>query len=149
MVIRVFDEKDEKRANICDELLTKLIQDERQYDDSIDENFIVKDYFKNIIKKENDILLCYEENNNVMGYIYLKAINNNNEKGYLIDGLYVEETYRNRGIATKLINEAIKVIKDTDSKFIDINVLANNLIAYKLYKSLGFNETKINLRKDL
>ena len=146
MIIRVLDEK---RANICDELLTKLIQDERQYDDSIDENFIVKDYFKNIIKKENDILLCYEENNNVMGYIYLKAINNNNEKGYLIDGLYVEETYRNRGIATKLINEAIKVIKDTDSKFIDINVLANNLIAYKLYKSLGFNETKINLRKDL
>lgn len=146
MVIRVFDEK---RANICDELLTKLIQDERQYDDSIDENFIVKDYFKNIIKKENDILLCYEENDNVIGYIYLKAINNNNKKGYLIDGLYVEETYRNRGIATKLINEAIKVIKDTDSKFIDINVLANNLTAYKLYKSLGFNETKINLRKDL
>ena len=58
MIIRVLDEE---RANACDILLTKLIQDERKYDNSINENFVVKDYFKNVIKDENNILLCYEE----------------------------------------------------------------------------------------
>ena len=57
MIIRVFDDK---RAEVCDGLLTKLIQDERQYNKFIDEKFIVKDYFKNVIKDDNNILLCYE-----------------------------------------------------------------------------------------
>ena len=46
MIIRVLDDK---RAEVCDGLLTKLIQDERQYNKFIDEKFIVKDYFKNVI----------------------------------------------------------------------------------------------------
>ena len=100
MVVRVFDEE---RANICDSLLTKLIQDERQYNSSIDKNFIVKDYFKNVIKNKDNILLCYEDEKIIKGYIYLKLITSDNMRGYLIDGLYVEEDYRNNGIATKLI----------------------------------------------
>lgn len=65
----------------------------------------------------------------------------------MIDGLYVDIVYRNKGIATKLITEAIKIIKKTKTDFIDITVLANNKIAWNLYKSFGFNEFKINLRK--
>ena len=146
MITRVLDAE---KANACDSLLTKLIQDERKYDNSIDENFIVKDYFRNIIKNQDNILLCYEEDNNIKGYIYLKPIDTDNKQGYLIDGLYVKEEHRNNGIATKLIDEAIKIVKDTDTKFIDINALFDNKIAYELYKSLGFNEFKISFRKDL
>ena len=144
MIVRVYDEK---RADKCDTLLTRLIQDERQYDDSIDLKFVVKDYFKNVIKDINNILLCYEENSILMGYIFLKPIVNDNKKGYIIDGLYVESEYRNKGIATKLIKEGISLIDD--ALFVDINVMANNMKALKLYKSLGFNEFKITLRKDL
>ena len=146
MIQRILDEK---RANYCDILLTKLIQDERKYDDSIEEDFKVKDYFKNIIKNKDNILLCFEEDNIVKGYIYLKPITNNNIKGYLIDGLYVDEKYRKQGIATKLISDAISIIKNTDSNFIDINVLANNEIALKLYKSFDFNFFRINIKKKL
>ena len=146
MIQRILDEK---RANYCDILLTKLIQDERKYDDSIEEDFKVKDYFKNIIKNKDNILLCFEEDNIVKGYIYLKPITNNNIKGYLIDGLYVDEKYRKQGIATKLISDAISIIKNTDSNFIDINVLANNEIALKLYKSFDFNFFRINMKKEL
>lgn len=94
-------------------------------------------------------MLCYEENNIIKGYIYLKPVKSNDLKGYLIDGIYVDIAYRNKGIATKLITEAIKIIKKTKTDFIDINVLANNKIACKLYKSFGFNEFKINLRKSI
>ena len=146
MIIRVFDEE---RANICDNLLTKLIQDERQYDNSIDDSFVVKDYFKNVIKNKNNILLCYEEDTIIKGYIFFKIINTNNNNGYLIDGLYVIEEYRNNGIATKLLESGLNILNDTNVKFIDINVLSNNKSAINLYKKFGFNEFKISFRKDL
>ncbi|MBE6144817.1 MAG: GNAT family N-acetyltransferase [Firmicutes bacterium] len=146
LIIRVFDEE---RANICDNLLTKLIQDERQYDNSIDDSFVVKDYFKNVIKNKNNILLCYEEDTIIKGYIFFKIINTNNNNGYLIDGLYVIEEYRNNGIATKLLESGLNILNDTNVKFIDINVLSNNKSAINLYKKFGFNEFKISFRKDL
>ena len=144
MIIRVLDEE---RASTCDILLTKLIQDERQYDNSIDKDFVVNNYFKNTIKNENNILLCYEEDNIIKGYIYLKPVNNDNQNGYLIDGLYVDIAYRNNGIATKLIDNALNIIKDVD--FIDINVMSQNIDAINLYKKFGFNEFKISLRKNI
>ena len=144
MIIRVLDEE---IASTCDMLLTKLIQDERQYDNSIDKDFVANNYFKNIIKNENNILLCYEEDNIIKGYIYLKPVNNDSQKGYLIDGLYVDIEYRNNGIATKLINNALTTIGNVD--FIDINVMANNIIAINLYKHFGFNEFRISLRKNI
>ena len=107
MIVRVLDVE---RANICDDLLTKLIQDERKYNNSIDKDFVVKNYFQNVIKNENNILLCYEEDAMIKGYIFLKSIEDNNRKGYLIDGLYVIERDRNKGIATKLIARRAKKV---------------------------------------
>lgn len=146
MIIRVLDEE---RASTCDILLTKLIQDERQYDNSIDKDFVVNNYFKNIIKNENNILLCYEEDNIIKGYIYLKPVNNDSQNCYLIDGLYVDNDYRNKGIATKLIENALNVIKETNVAVVDINVMANNSVAISLYKRFGFNEFRISLRKNI
>lgn len=146
MIKRVVDEKD---AFYCDVLLTKLIQEEIKYDIFIDNDFVVKNYFKNIIKNIEHILLCYIEKNNIIGYIYLKPIRCENKKGYLIDGLYVEEEYRNKGIAKSLISESLKQIANENIKFIDVNVLYNNDIARKLYKFIGFEELKLQMRKDL
>ena len=115
MIVRVLDEI---KAKICDELLTKLIQDENKYDKSIDKSFIVKNYFKKVIKDENNILLCFYEDNTIKGFIFIKPIKNNNENGYLIDSLYVEEEFRNKSIAKKLIKEAIKYINNKNVKFI-------------------------------
>lgn len=143
MIIRVFDDK---RAEVCDGLLTKLIQDERQYNKFIDEKFIVKDYFKNVIKDDNNILLCYEEDNLVVGYVFLKQVVCDDVKGYLIDGLFVEKEYRNRGIATKLLKESLNIVKDKDICFVDVGAMAENKTSLNLYKSLGFKEFKINLR---
>ena len=146
MIVRVLDVE---RANICDNLLTKLIQDERQYNNSIDKDFVVKNYFQNVIKNENNILLCYEEDVMIKGYIFLKSIEDNNRKGYLIDGLYVNERDRNKGIATKLIESALNMIKDKNVYFVDINVMVNNSVAINLYKSFGFNEFEVTFRKDI
>ncbi len=144
MIVQV---KDDILAEKCDELLTKLIEDERKYNNKINEFFIVVDYFKNVINDDNNILLCYKMDENVVGYIFFKYINNIDGVGYLIDGLFVEEAYRNKGIAKSLISEGLKRIDSIKKDFIDIKVMANNKIAMKLYESFGFEIFSIKLRK--
>lgn len=120
-------------CKICDNFLTLLIQDERKYDNTIDENFVVSNYFINMIKGEN-ILLLYKNENKPIGYIFAKKINNK----YLIDGLYIDINFRNKGIATKLIKEIIREIYLFGDYEIFINVLKKNKVAVNLYKNNGF-----------
>lgn len=119
-------------ANRCDELLTKLIQDERQYNDTIDENYIVTNHFNKIVNDENIIILAYYINKIIVGYILIRITDNNT---CLLDGLYVEKEYRNKGIGKSLLTEAILRIKNMNIKYIDINVMYNNIIAKHIMKS--------------
>lgn len=144
-MIKIVD--NEILASECDKLLTKLICDEKKYNEFLEENFVVKDYFKNIIQNDKNILLCYEENKKVIGYVFFKYQKNENSTGYLVDGLYVLEEYRNRGIAKKLLNEGFKKITNERKNFVDINVMYKNKIAIKLYESLGFEIFSIRMRK--
>ena len=131
MIIRVENVDD---CKTCDNFLTLLIHDEKQYDETIDENFVVKDYFVNVIKNKDNILLLYKEGNNSIGYVFAKRV----DDGYLLDGLYVDNSFRNKGIARKLLNEIIKEINLLGKYKIFINVLKENIVAYNLYKNLGF-----------
>lgn len=130
MIIKVNSIDD---CKICDNFLTLLIQDERKYDTTIDENFVVKDYFINMINNQN-ILLLYKNENKPIGYIFAKKIDNK----YLIDGLYIDIIFRNKGIATKLIKVIIKEIYSLGDYKIFINVLKKNKVAVNLYKNIGF-----------
>lgn len=130
MIIKVNSIDD---CKICDNFLTLLIQDERKYDTTIDENFVVKDYFINMINNQN-ILLLYKNENKPIGYIFAKKIDNK----YLIDGLYIDINFRNKGIATKLIKVIIKEIYSLGDYKIFINVLKKNKVAVNLYKNIGF-----------
>ncbi len=144
MIIRIIEEKD---AKVCDELLTKLIRDESKYDKLISKDFKVQDYFKNVIKDRNNILLGYIIDNQIIGYTYLKYLANDNKKGYLIDGLYILENYRGQGYAKKLLKYALNLLENKSLDFIDINVLGANEKARNLYRLLGFKDFKITMRK--
>ena len=130
MIIKVNSIDD---CKICDNFLTLLIQDERKYDTTIDEKFVVKDYFINMINNQN-ILLLYKIENKPIGYIFAKKIDDK----YLIDGLYIDINFRNKGIATKLIKVIIKEIYSLGDYEIFINVLKENKVAVNLYKNIGF-----------
>ena len=130
MIIKVNSIDD---CKICDNFLTLLIQDERKYDTTIDEKFVVKDYFINMINNQN-ILLLYKSENKPIGYIFAKKIDDK----YLIDGLYIDINFRNKGIATKLIKAIIKEIYSLGDYEIFINVLKENKVAVNLYKNIGF-----------
>jgi len=143
---------DRKYCIECDKLLTLLIQDERKYDNNIDSNFKVSNYYYQMINNnKNTFLLGYFINEKLVGYIFTKyklVEGDTNYTGY-IDALYVLKDYRNKGIATSLLKETINILNKKNIYTIDINVLYNNKVALNLYKSLGFKEFKISLRKEI
>ena len=67
MIIRKANYDDVK---ILNKFLTLLIRDERQYDQGIDENFIVTNMYENYIEDSNKLLIVAEENKQVVGYLY-------------------------------------------------------------------------------
>lgn len=133
-------------ADRCDELLTKLIHDERQYNDTIDDNYIVTNHFNKMLDDENIIILAYYINEIIVGYILIRRTSNNT---CLLDGLYVEKEYRNKGIGKSLLTEAISRIKNMNVKYVDINVMYNNIIAKHIYEKLGFVGYEIKMRKSI
>ena len=56
----------------------------------------------------------------------------------MIDGLYIDINFRNKGVATKLIKEIIREIYLLGDYEIFINVLKKNKVAVNLYKNNGF-----------
>lgn len=133
-------------ADRCDELLTKLIHDERQYNDTIEDNYIVTNHFNKMLDDENIIILAYYINEIIVGYILIRRTSNNT---CLLDGLYVEKEYRNKGIGNSLLKEAISRIKNMNVKYVDINVMYNNIIAKHIYEKLGFVGYEIKMRKSI
>lgn len=138
--------KNVEDANKCDELLTKLILDERKYNDLIDDNIVIKNHFSKMLDDEDVILLAYYLDKLIVGYILIRKIN---ENLCLLDGLYVLEEYRNQKIASSLLNEAIARCKKLNVKYIDINVMEKNELAKRIYKKLDFTEYEVKLRKNI
>ncbi len=138
--------KNVEDANKCDELLTKLILDERKYNDLIDDNIVIKNHFSKMLDDEDVILLAYYLDKLIVGYILIRKIN---ENLCLLDGLYVLEEYRNQKIASSLLKEAIDRCKKLNVKYIDINVMEKNELAKRIYKKLDFTEYEVKLRKNI
>lgn len=138
--------KNVEDANKCDELLTKLILDERKYNDLIDNNIVIKNHFSKMLDDEDVILLAYYLDKLIVGYILIRKIN---ENLCLLDGLYVLEEYRNQKIASSLLKEAIDRCKKLNVKYIDINVMEKNELAKRIYKKLDFTEYEVKLRKNI
>lgn len=99
-----------------------------------------------MLNDENIIILAYYINKIIVGYILIRRTDNNT---CLLDGLYVEKEYRNKGIGKSLLTEAILRIKNMNIKYIDINVMYHNIIAKHIYEKLGFVEYEIKMRKSI
>lgn len=145
--------KDDYHANLCDELLTELIQSERKFDNNVKETFIVKDMYKNKYKEDYNCLILVMAEDDPIAFIfsYMKF-----EQGDFcyhstahIDALYVKPQFRNKGIAGKLIVEFTNWCNNKNIKEIEIGVFKENSPAYNLYKKMGFIDTTIYMNKKL
>jgi ribosomal protein S18 acetylase RimI-like enzyme len=138
MIIRKAIKEDAKTLNW---LLTLLIRDEKQYDNSINENFVVTNMYENYIEDKNRCILVALENNKIIGYLYgyLKEFDSTiNNKICLLDALYVDINYRKIGVANELINSFKNWCINNNSKTIEVNVCSKNINAKNLYSKHDF-----------
>lgn len=83
--------------------------------------------------------LVIKNNDEIVGYlIYWITFNSST-----IFRICVNSKYRKQGLATLLIKESEKKIKEENSEFYTLEVRKNNLAAINLYKKNGFLEVCI------
>lgn len=80
--------------------------------------------------------LVYKENDIIIGFINYDIIYDTSE----IEYIYVEEDFRNKGIATTLLNEMISELKKLSINSITLEVSEDNIEAINFYKKNGFKE---------
>ena len=81
-------------------------------------------------------IYAYNYDNNIVGFLIFDIIYDRCE---IID-IYVDEEYRRKSIAKKLINE---ILVDYDVKNITLEVSSINIPAIRLYEKLGFRKEAI------
>ena len=90
----------------------------------------INNYVKNnVLKLLNDYSNIIVDNK-VIGCLLLT----NKDDGILLDEIYVEQEYRNKGIGTDIIKNVIN-----ENDIIYLWVYKENVKAISLYKKLGFN----------
>lgn len=82
-----------------------------------------------VLKKFNEYKLI-TIGNDIIGYFLVASY----KDGYLLDGLYLEELYRNKGIGTDILQKIVL------NNIVYLWVYKNNIKAFNLCKQLGFIE---------
>ncbi len=105
---------------------------------------IIYEYAKDLSKEEVDKINNYVENNvpKLLNQYSIIKVNNEiigcllvtpKDDGVLIDELFLEEKYRNKGIGTNIINKVLK-----NNNIVYLWVYKDNIKAVSLYKRIGF-----------
>lgn len=101
---------------------------------------LINSNFNNLYNLEDTINSTYDDvfgyyvNNELVGFIHINKMYENID----IVNVVVSKEFRNKGIGSKLIEYVFNVYDDVSSVMLEVN--ENNVIAYNLYKKLGFNE---------
>lgn len=119
---------------------------------------IADDYTTNMLekcRKYNGIILVVDTESGVAGYLTL-LINVPTEEIYdgkyeyaLVSDIVVLERFKGRGYGKLLLNEATRIARDKNAKWLRLQVLSENQIAKTLYKQADFQELYVDMEKDL
>lgn len=133
---------DQENASICNDLLTKLINDETKYDENLKNNIIINAYYNKL--NENSVIYIALINNKVVGYIYGYVTEDIlvKEKAAKLDALYVIEECRGNKIASKLIEKFKNWCFSKNIKYIEVTAWNDNIDATKIYLKHGFVSKK-------
>jgi len=149
-----------RKAKISDydsitSLYKQLHETEKKYDNNLIDEYNIDKEQEKIIKKRirsrKDIFLVAEIDNKIIGLIYgeIPDIIFYKEKVSFLKHLCVDKEYRNKSIATKLIQEFSDKSQEKGAIYIRLNAFEKNTNAVNLYKKMGFEEYSIYYNKKI
>ena len=115
----------------------------------------LKSEFENLLKKSTTFFIDYENNKPIgfaqisLRFDYVEGTNSS-PVAYL-EGIYVENAFRNNGIAKKLIKECENWARENNCKQLASDCEITNDASYKFHLNCGFEEVNriICLKKEL
>ena len=135
--------------DVVNNLLNKLIKDEQKYDNNINYDYVVKEYYQN--KIDDSVIFVATKENEIVAYLFGYIVDSPvyiNKKA-ILDALYVEETHRQKGIAKKMITIFEEWCKKKNIDIIEVTVCSQNNNSYNLYKRNGFDIIKHIMYKEI
>jgi ribosomal protein S18 acetylase RimI-like enzyme len=90
-------------------------------------------------------LLCIEENNNLIGYLWYQQLEQG-ESIFILD-FVVFEQFRSKGYGTAALTALEEHLAKSDAKQLKLRVARKNERALALYEKLGFTITGYNMAK--
>lgn len=153
VIIRKANKKDLKRIV---ELFSELYIAEQPFDSNLKDGYYeTKNGKKGIlkdIKNKKEIFLVAIIDDIIVGIVDGHVYDKEDlyiEKVAYLSRLVVDKNYKNKGIATRLINEFTNEVKKENVKFIKLNAFESNTPAVSLYKKEGFNEYSVFYMKKI
>ena len=133
--------------NQIKEMYTRIIKNMYENDIKIWNEYYPNEVFESDIKQQNLYLL--KNDKEILGvfslYEFVNSFDgleweNDAAKAYVINRLGVNVKYLHQGIGKKLINEACKIAKSKDAKYLRLLVSEINTPAINLYSNCGFKK---------
>jgi ribosomal-protein-alanine N-acetyltransferase len=97
------------------------------------------DIFTFLFEKYREIFLVLEQGGTILGYI---AGIDSWREGHIVS-LAIHPAWRNKGVATQLVEEICRILKEKGKKRVKLEVRVSNGAALNLYKKIGFEKQKI------
>lgn len=116
---------------------------------------INKKEYKELLNKKDNYIYVVESDNKICGYAIIKVISFRdnplivNHKRFFIDDLYIDQSYRNKGIGKFLMKELESICKSNGFKYIDLNVWNFNSEAIDFFKRIGMKDIMIRMEKTI
>lgn len=149
MNIDILKVNSEEMALEANKYLTKLIHDEKKYDENINEECVVKSLYDNFYINDGVCILLAKFEEQYVGYLFGTMMDIGD--AYIkpqakLDAMFVDEEYRENKIGKKLIDAFKLWAKQKGAKYIELTVCNGNDSAINLYKNNGFKDTKITMQ---
>jgi ribosomal protein S18 acetylase RimI-like enzyme len=114
----------------------------------------IKLAFKKNIPKKNSLFLVFEENKQILGYIFGEIRSDkhplfNIPKTGELNDIAVLKTMRGKGISSMLWKELEMWFLKKRCTFITLSVNINNILAQEIYKKWGFEEFYFRMIKSI
>lgn len=104
-----------------------------------------KRFLQKRLQKGDSTILLAIDNSNAVGFtqLYPSFSSVSMKRVWILNDLFVEETYRKQGIATKLMDAAENFARETGAVRIALATHISNIAAQALYESRGYFKDEV------
>ncbi len=109
----------------------------------------IKKDFNEFTKSKNKMILLANGEDKLAGYLAASIFINSYRKIGYIDNIFIDDNHRKKGIATKLFDEFVKILRKRKIRKIKLGVNIRNKRAIGFWKNLGFKTYHYDMEKEL